>query len=216
MGRRIEQHLIDGPAGQLEALLEEPEDGAPVEACLVCHPHPLGGGTMHNKVVHRMARALRLAGRVVLRFNFRGVGKSAGEHAHGVGELEDARAALEWLRARYPELPYALAGFSFGSRVILKLGCEPGSATRLVAVGFPTVRETFPILATCTVPKIFISSTLDEFAPKEVLEEWFRGFAEPKQLVWIEAQDHFFAGNLDGLEAAVAASCGSFENRETY
>ena len=207
MGRRIESYFIDGPAGQLEALLEEPEDAAPVEAVLVCHPHPLGGGTMHNKVVHRIAKALRLSGRVVLRFNFRGVGKSAGEHAHGVGELEDARVALAWMRERYPQLPYALAGFSFGSRVILKLGCERVGATKLLAVGFPTTRETFPFLATCSVPKIFISSTQDEFAPQDKLQEWFDAFAEPKQLVWLEAQDHFFARNLEGLEAAVRASC---------
>ena len=203
MGRRIESHLLAGPAGQLEAILEEPEDGAPMEACLVCHPHPLGGGTMHNKVVHRMAKALRLSGRVVLRFNFRGVGRSAGEHAHGIGELEDARTALTWLRARYPELPYMLAGFSFGSRVILKLGCELESATRLLAVGFPTTRESVPSLATCATPKIFISSTSDEFAPREELESWFAGFAEPKRLVWVNAQDHFFAGALDDLERAI-------------
>src|SRR6202166_2818059 len=123
MARRIESLILDGPAGGLEALLEEPEDGEPREACLVCHPHPLFGGTMHNKVVYRLARGLRRAGAVVLRFNFRGVGASAGKHAHMEGEIEDARAALGWLRARYPELPYALAGFSFGSRVITRLGC---------------------------------------------------------------------------------------------
>lgn len=91
--RRIQSHLIDGPAGKLEALLEEPE-GAAREAALVCHPHPLYGGTMHNKVVYRLARGLRRSGSVVLRFNFRGVGRSEGTHAHGAGEVEDARAAL--------------------------------------------------------------------------------------------------------------------------
>ena len=95
MGRRIESLLLDGPAGKLEALLEEPEDRAPDEACVLCHPHPLFGGTMHNKVVYRMARALRRRGSVVLRFNFRGVGSSQGQHGEGVGEIEDARAALE-------------------------------------------------------------------------------------------------------------------------
>ncbi len=206
MPRRIESHFIDGPAGRLEAMLEEPEDIAPIACCLVCHPHPLGGGTMHNKVVHRIARALRTMDRVVLRFNFRGVGRSEGQHAHGVGELEDARAALAWLRERYPDLPYSLAGFSFGSRMILKLGCELGDATRLIAVGFPTKRETFPILETCTLPKTFISSTKDEFAPREELEEWFSNFAEPKELVFIEAKDHFFDGGLDELEEAVKAA----------
>src|SRR5580698_4577041 len=112
MARRIESLLLEGPAGQLEALLEEPEDGTPCEACLVCHPHPLFGGTMHNKVVYRIARGMRRAGAVVLRFNFRGVSRSEGVHDRGEGEVEDARAALEFLRQRYPELPYSMAGFS--------------------------------------------------------------------------------------------------------
>jgi len=209
MARKIESHFIAGPAGRLEALLEEPDGGAPVEACLVCHPHPLGGGTMVNKVVHRIARAMRESGRVVLRFNFRGVGLSEGAHAHGVGELEDARAALAWLRARYPHLPYSLAGFSFGSRVILKLGCDLGDARQLLAAGFPTKRELFPFLADCGLPKVFISSTQDEYAPVEELEAWFRDFAEPKKLIWIPAQDHFFAGALDVFEAAVKASAAA-------
>src|SRR5262245_45790678 len=140
MPRRIETHLIDGPVGALEALVEEPEDREPREACLVCHPHPLYGGTMHNKVVYRIARALRTSGSVVLRFNFRGVGKSQGVHDRGPGELEDARVALEWLRARYPGLPYAVAGFSFGARIAARLACQTASS-RLIAVGFPTRRE---------------------------------------------------------------------------
>src|SRR5579884_3340595 len=120
MPRRIESLFIAGPAGRLEALLEEPEE-APAQACLVCHPHPLYSGTMHNKVVYRLARGFRRSGAVVLRFNFRGVSQSEGVYDHGVGEVEDARAALGFLRERYPDLPFSLAGFSFGSRVILKL-----------------------------------------------------------------------------------------------
>src|SRR5436190_7557502 len=116
--RRIESYLLDGEAGKIECLLEEPETGPAREACLVCHPHPLYGGTMHNKVVYRMARALRRRGSAVLRFNFRGVGRSQGKHGEGIAEIDDARAALEWLRARYGTIPYALAGFSFGARVI--------------------------------------------------------------------------------------------------
>jgi hypothetical protein len=128
VARRIESLSLSGPAGQLEALLEEPEDREPRLAAVVCHPHPLFGGTMHNKVVYRIARGLRRAGIVVLRFNFRGVGQSHGEHGHMTGEIEDARAALTYLRARYPELPFAMAGFSFGSRAIMQLGCEMGCA----------------------------------------------------------------------------------------
>jgi alpha/beta superfamily hydrolase len=213
MPRRIESHLIDGPAGKLEALLEEPELGdatqetPPREACLVCHPHPLFGGTMHNKVVYRIARGMRRAGAVVLRFNFRGVGSSEGEHDQGVGEVEDARAALRFLRERYPDLPYSLAGFSFGSRVIVKMGCstEGMGPVRLIAAGFPTHHGRFDFLATCGVPKHFVQSTTDEFGPKEELEAAFQWFAEPKRLQFIEAGDHFFAGALDKLEETIAA-----------
>src|SRR5438132_8975087 len=105
MPRKIESLFLEGPAGRLEALLEEPEDGEPRETALVCHPHPQHGGTMHNKVVYRIARGLRRAGAVVLRFNYRGVNLSEGEYAHGEGELEDAQAALSYLRERYPRLP---------------------------------------------------------------------------------------------------------------
>src|SRR5215467_6458138 len=114
MPRKIETVFLDGPAGRLESLLEEPEEREPREAALVCHPHPQHGGTMHTKVVYRIARGLRSAGAVVLRFNYRGVNLSAGEYGRGEGELEDARAALAYLRGRYPALAFTLAGFSFG------------------------------------------------------------------------------------------------------
>ncbi len=206
MARRIESHSIPGPAGGLEALLEEPEEGETREVCLVCHPHPLYGGTMLNKVVYRIARGLRRSGSVVLRFNFRGVGRSEGEHAHGIGELEDARAALGWLRARFPELPYSLAGFSFGSRVILRLGCEVGNgpAQRLIAAGFPTRREPTGFLAHCTVSKIFVQSTSDEHGPRPELEAVYATVSEPKRLIWIPADDHFFAGALPQLEESIS------------
>lgn len=214
MARRIESHSIDGPAGTLEALLEEPEDAEhaePTEACLVCHPHPLYGGTMHNKVVYRVARGMRKAGAVVLRFNFRGAGRSEGVHDQGAGEVEDARAALEFLRGHYPELPYSLAGFSFGSRMVLKLGCALPSPlpARLIAVGFPTRMGRFDFLSACPVPKYFVQSTHDEHGPKEELEAAFQAFAEPKYLRFIEARDHFFDGALDTLETEIAAIAGA-------
>jgi len=208
--RRIESHFLAGPAGRLEALLEEPEDRDPRMAALVCHPHPLYGGTMHNKVVYRLARGLRRAGMVVLRFNFRGVGASAGEHGHLTGEMEDARVALDWLRERYPQLPFALAGFSFGSRVITRLGCSLEQAAFLMAVGFPTQMGDVEYLETCPVPKIFVQSTNDQFGPRADLEAAFARFAEPKQLIWIESADHFFAGGLEELEEAVAGAAGVY------
>lgn len=204
MARRIESHLLDGPAGKLEALLEEPEDREPVEAALVCHPHPLYGGTMHNKVVYRIARALRRSGAVVLRFNFRGVGRSQGEHAHGAGEIEDARSALAWLRARYPGLPFSLAGFSFGSRVILKLGCSlDPPPSLLIAAGFPAAEADLEYLGSCPAPKIFVQSTHDEFGPRSAVEPIYNRAAGPTQTLWIDAGDHFFQGALDRLEEAI-------------
>jgi uncharacterized protein len=203
MARKIESLFIAGRAGRLEALLEEPEDQAPREAVLVCHPHPQHGGTMHNKVVYRIARGMRRAGCVVLRFNYRGVNLSEGEYDEGTGELEDARAALEVLRSRYPELPFSLAGFSFGSRIILKMGCEPVGATRLVAVGFPAAYEQDRVLGRCQVPRVFIQSTNDQFGPKAAMETYFETLEPPKELIWVEARDHFFAGGLDEFEEAV-------------
>ena len=203
MARRIETHSIAGAAGRLEALLEEPEHDEPREAILVCHPHPKGGGTMHNKVVYRIAKGLRKSGAVVLRFNFRGVNLSEGEHAHGIGEVDDARAALAWLRDRYPDLPYSLAGFSFGSRVVLRLGCEDAWVRRVIAVGFPTKYRDYDYVRQCAKPKIFIHSTHDEHGPQPELQALFDTLPEPKRLIWVEAEDHFFNGSLDEFEQQV-------------
>jgi len=205
VARRIESHTIAGPAGALEALLEEPEDREPHTAALVCHPHPLYGGTMHNKVVYRMARGLRRAGLVVLRFNFRGVGRSQGTHANLAGEIEDARTALDWLRARYPDIGFALAGFSFGARVVTRLGCGIEGARFILAAGFPTNMGSVHYLENCAVSKLFIQSTHDQFGPRAELDQIFAGMAEPKQLVYIESTDHFFAGGLEALEEQVVA-----------
>src|SRR3982074_2203455 len=185
MARRIESHFVPGPAGNLEALLEEPEEQEPREVALVCHPHPQHGGTMHNKVVYRIARGLRRSGCVVLRFNYRGVNLSEGTYDHGNGELEDARAALAGLRGRYPQLPYSLAGFSFGSRIILRLGCTLPDVERLIAVGFPTVYADRSYLEDCNRNRTFIHSTHDEHGPMPELQAVFDGLPEPKKLIWV-------------------------------
>jgi alpha/beta superfamily hydrolase len=203
MPRRIESLFIDGPTGKLEALLEEPEDQEPRHAVLVCHPHPQHGGTMHNKVVYRIARGLRRPGAVVLRFNYRGVNLSEGKYDNGVGETEDARAALATLRSRYPGLPFSLAGFSFGSRIILKLGCETAGSTRLIAVGFPANLSDSQALGQCSVPRVFVASTHDQFSAVPAMEAYFAALEEPKELIWIEAPDHFFTGALDEFENAI-------------
>jgi len=201
--RKIESLFLEGPAGRLEALLEEPETSEPREAALVCHPHPQHGGTMHNKVVYRIARGLRSAGAVVLRFNYRGVNLSEGAYAHGEGELEDARAALAYLRGRYPDLPFTLAGFSFGSRIVLRLGCEGIGARRVIAVGFPTSYKDRTFLTDCAVPRVFIQSTRDQYGPISKLEPLVASLPNPKKLILVNAQDHFFAGALDQLESEI-------------
>jgi uncharacterized protein len=223
VSRRIESLFLPGPVGRLEALLEGPEDGEPREAALVCHPHPQYGGTMHNKVVYRIARGLRRAQAAVLRFNYRGVNLSEGEYAHGEGELEDARAALLYLRRQYPDLPFTLAGFSFGARIALRLACPVAQASacetraqlshsnndtgarRVIAVGFPATEKDRLYLDGCTVPRVFLHSTHDQFESVRDLEALIASLPEPKRLIAIEASDHFFAGALDLLEEGIAA-----------
>jgi uncharacterized protein len=203
MARRIESLFLTGPAGKIEAILEEPEKGEVIETALICHPHPQYGGTMHNKVVYMLARGLRRAGCAVLRFNFRGVNLSEGEYDEGIGETEDARVALRELQARYPDVPVIAAGFSFGARVALKLAAGEASITRVLAAGFPTRILERNFVYHVTVPKFFVHSTHDEFGPKSDFETFFASVPEPKRLDWIEADDHFFKNALDELEKTV-------------
>jgi len=191
MPRRIETLFLSGPAGNLECLLEEPDE-APVESALVCHPHPQHGGTMHNKVVYRLARGLRKSGCVVLRFNYRGVNLSEGKYDFGIGETEDARACLRELQSRYPDLPLLASGFSFGSRVALRLTSQEPAVRRVIAVGYPV-----------TVPKYFVQSTQDVFGPRHDLEAFFKTLPEPKHLDWVSASDHFFRDALEAYEEVI-------------
>ena len=165
---------------------------------------------MHNKVVYRLARGLRAAGAAVLRFNFRGVGASAGEYGELAGEIEDARTALGWLRERYPELPFALSGFSFGARVITELGCATEGARFLLAAGFSTRLGNTDYLRECRTPKVFIQSTHDQYSPRDEFERVYAEFAPPKRAVWIEAEDHFFAGALEQVESAAQQAAKEF------
>jgi alpha/beta superfamily hydrolase len=203
MPRRIESLFLAGQAGKLEALLEEPEQGAPVEAAVVCHPHPQHGGTMHNKVVYRLARGLRRSGCVVLRFNYRGVNLSEGGYADEIGETEDARVVLRELQQRYSGLPIAAAGFSFGSRVALRLASEESAIARVIAVGFPTRSKDRDFIYQVRAPKFFVQSTNDAFGPAEELTRFFETLPGPKQLEWVQAGDHFFQGGLDAYEAVI-------------
>ena len=203
---------VRGPAGRLEAILNTGREDAPY-AALVAHPHPLAGGTMHNKVVYHAAKAFSSFGLPVLRFNFRGTGLSEGAHDEGRGEVEDVRAAIGWLSERYPGLPILFAGFSFGSNVGLRACCGDGRVAGLIGIGLPVRAEgrdyRYNFLPGCgTVPKLFISGDLDEFSPRGVLESYLVAAAEPKRIVWISGADHFFAGTVESpgskLEAFAA------------
>jgi hypothetical protein len=206
----IRSLFLEGPAGRLEALLNA---GAPAatHAALVCHPHPLFGGTLHNKVVFHAMKALNSFGFPVLRFNFRGTGLSEGEHASGVGELDDVRTALAWLEREFA-LPIIFAGFSFGAAVGLRAACEDSRVSALIGLGVPAVsvpnsgeprNYDFECLRTSPRPKLFVSGARDNFAPPGTLEALVSTFAEPKKLIRIEAGDHFFEGRLKEMRTEI-------------
>jgi alpha/beta superfamily hydrolase len=185
-----------GPAGRLEALLNTGRDDAPY-AALVCHPHPMGGGTMHNKVVYHAMKAFSSFGLPVLRFNFRGVGLSEGTFDEADGEQEDARAALAWLERTFNR-PILFAGFSFGSYVGLRACCGDPRVKGLIGLGLPVHAEgrdyLYNFLPACTQPKLFITGDHDRYGPREIMERVFKTAPDPKHLVWIEGADHFFQG----------------------
>lgn len=203
---------LHGPAGKLEAILNGGHEGARF-AALVCHPHPLGGGTMHNKVVYHAMKVFSGLGLPVLRFNFRGVGLSEGEFDHGAGELDDAKAALDWLDSKLG-LPILLAGFSFGSYIGMQAACDDGRVKGFIGLGVPYRAEgrsySYEFLEHCTQRKLFVSGTEDQFGPKSVVEPMLERAAEPKQIVWVEGAEHFFQGTpsspgpkLERMQAAM-------------
>ena len=169
----------------------------------MCHPHPLFGGTMHNKVVFRAAKAAIQAGLPALRFNFRGVGASVGNFTGGEGEREDVRAALDFLAGRFPQLPICLAGFSFGSWVGLAVGATDPRVSTLVGLGVPVGTVSFDFLRDVRKPKLIIQGTRDEFGPEAQITALFESLAEPKRLHWVQGADHFFAGKLDEVQQVV-------------
>jgi uncharacterized protein len=209
----IRSLFLDGPAGRLEALLNAGVENG-THAALVCHPHPLFGGTLHNKVVFHTMKALNSFGFPVLRFNFRGTGLSQGEHDHGVGEVDDVRTALDWLDAEF-HLPLIFAGFSFGAAVGLRAAHTDARVQALIGVGTPVAPVaageeeprvyTFDFLHDCMKPKLFVSGARDRFGPREKLEVLVASIPEPKKLVVIEGADHFFEGRLRELREAIEA-----------
>jgi len=209
----IRSLFLDGPAGRLEALLNAGAENAS-HAAVVCHPHPLFGGTLHNKVVFHTMKALHSFGFPVLRFNFRGAGLSAGEYDRGGGEVGDVRTALDWLEAEF-HLPLIFAGFSFGAAVGLRASYADPRVCALIGLGLPVapmVRDTedprvytFEFLHDCTRPKLFISGARDQYGPRAKLEALVASVPAPKKLVVIEGADHFFEGRLRELRETIEA-----------
>jgi hypothetical protein len=206
MPNEIQSLFLDGPSGRLEALLNAGDPDSPY-AALVGHPHPLHGGTMHNKVVYHATKALNAFGMPVLRFNFRGAGLSEGVHDNGRGEREDIRAALDWLDQRYSR-PIIFAGFSFGAATGLKACCPDPRVVGLIALGTPLAVEerlyTYSYLSQCGKPKLMVSGDHDAFGPVANLREIFKLAAEPKELVLVEGADHFFQDKLPVMRQAIS------------
>lgn len=202
---QAESLFLDGPAGRLEAILWSPPSPArPPLAAIVCHPHPLFGGTMHNKVVYQAAKAFDSFALPVLRFNFRGAGLSEGKHDNGTGEQDDVRAAIDFLGQRFPGAPVALAGFSFGCLVGLRVGCADARVMELAGIGAPVNGADFSYLQTCVKPKLFLQGGNDQFGAAAKLQQLAASLPGENRVVVIDGADHFFAGHLEHMSAALA------------
>jgi alpha/beta superfamily hydrolase len=189
-------HDLTGPAGALEALLEEPA-GPPRAAVVFAHPLPTHGGTMHTKAVYQGAKALLRIGCAVLRFNFRGVGRSAGSFTGGPGEREDFTAALDYMAAKYPHVPLWAAGFSFGAWIALETGAVDDRVKVLIGIAPPVTREgyDFSNVRTSTRPKFFVQGESDDICPIQDMWKFYGELPEPKELVVIDGADHLFDGH---------------------
>jgi uncharacterized protein len=216
---------IAGPAGSLEALLEEPAAGAGVNrdglvergrgealraAVVLGHPHPQYGGTMHTKAVFQSAKALARIGCAVLRFNFRGVGRSTGTFDAGPGEQDDFRAALGFVHEKYPGAPIWAAGMSFGSWIALSVGVDDPRVSTLIGISMPLSRYDFTPVAQTTKPKFFIQAERDEICPLKGAREFYARAAEPKELVIIDGADHVFDGKTSEVAEAIEDLLGDW------
>jgi uncharacterized protein len=209
---------IQGLAGRLEALLDEPappgtigadgrvsarHPGGVRAAVVFGHPHTEYGGTMHTKVVYQSAKALSRIGCAVLRFNFRGAGASTGTFTNGPGEMDDFRAALDFMHAQYPDAPMWAAGMSFGAWVALTVGADDPRVSTLVGIAPPLSRYDFGPVERSTKPKFFIQGEFDEICPLKTMREFYARAAEPKELVVIDAADHLFDGKVHEVADAI-------------
>jgi alpha/beta superfamily hydrolase len=203
---RLQNESFDivGPQGRLEALLMRPP-GPEKAAALLCHAHPLHGGVMHFKVLFRAAKALQEQGVAVLRFNFRGVGRSEGTYGHGIGEQDDVRAALTELARRFPDLPLLAGGFSFGAAMALLVGVGDDRVAALLSLGLPIIHvRNLSFLDGCRKPRLFVQGENDEYGNAVQITTLVDTLPEPKVLRVVPGSDHYFTGKLDALREAVS------------
>jgi len=198
--------FLQGPAGKLEAILWTPtRAGVPTIAAVFCHPHPLFGGTLHNKVVYQAAKSLDALGISVLRFNFRGAGLSAGAHDRGQGERGDVQAAIDFLAQEFPNVSLLVGGFSFGSWVGLRVGCADARVKELIGLGMPVNNSDFSYMEKCSKPKLIVQGMNDEHGTPEKLEPVVARIPGDTRIAFVQGADHFFTGHLDQLNQAITA-----------
>lgn len=199
---KSEQIFIPGPVGELEALIDAPADAQGAHVAVVCHPHPLQGGTMTNKVAHMLAKSFNSAGIPAIRFNFRGVGKSAGTYAEGIGETDDALAIIEWARSRWVGASISLAGFSFGGAVAIRAAAATEPA-RLVTVAPAVDRVHVPVDRLPRCPWLVIQGDQDEVVDPSAVQAWIEHLPDPPELALIPGVGHYFHGTLNQLKQTV-------------
>jgi len=197
-----QKFALQGPAGELESILELPADAAVIGAVVVCHPHPQHGGTMHNKVAHTLARAFIRSGFAALRFNFRGTEGSAGSYDNGVGELDDALAALDWLAQQYPKVPLWLGGFSFGAAIAVRAAVST-TVSGLISVAPAIYRFADGLEQQPECPWLVIQGDEDELVEVDGTIAWFNSLAPGPELLVVPGAEHFFHGRLGDLRSAV-------------
>jgi uncharacterized protein len=199
--------IVSGPVGNLEVLIDEPDTTTPSHVALICHPHPLYGGTMTNKVVHILARTFNDLGAPAVRFNFRGVGKSAGTHDDGQGETDDVLAMVQWVQQRWPHTSIWLAGFSFGAAMALRASLQltaAHSVVRLITVA-PALRWLTQVQETPASPWLIVQGDQDELVDAQAVQQWAMSLARPPQIAILQGAEHFFHGRLNDLRDAVQA-----------
>lgn len=202
IAKKSEMVFIPGPEGELEGIFSYVSKKV-THLAVLCHPHPLYGGTMHNKVIYSIAMALNQIGFATIRFNFRGVGRSSGSFNHGIGEQRDVEAVMDHFHKLYPDAMKVIGGFSFGSKVGLMAATRDDRVAAILGAGVTVDVADFGFLNEYERPKLIVQGTLDQYGQPDSVKEWFRYLRDPKKLVFIDGAVHLFDGKLTELKSAI-------------